>query len=393
MAKGKDEDLFHDHIPLMRPWLGETEIEEVAKVIRSGWIAQGPKVAEFEQAVARYLGVPHAVATNSATSATHLCLRLSDIGPEDRVVVPSHTCMATLNSIHLCGAQPLFGDIDPLTFNLSVESAEAAVKQGATAILVVDQIGMPCDLDSFSSLATTHGLTLIQDAATAFGASYKGRRLGSLGPLTIFSFHPRKMITTGEGGMLTTHDAKLAEKARALRSAGASISDLERHKAKGMLLQKYYDFGHNYRMTDMQGALGLVQMTKAQEILDQRTALARVYDEALTELEGVDPPFVPDYATPAYSSYLLSLRGPLDGKRDQLLSYLSERGVSCRTAIQPAHLEPYYQGAYKDLELPHTAWAAANTMFLPIFPGMTAEQQTTVIRVLKEGVASVKRLG
>ncbi len=380
------EDLFQDQIPLMRPWLGEEEVEAVADVIRSGWIAQGPRVAEFEAAVGQFLGVPHCVATNSATSATHLCLRLHEIGPQDRVVVPSSTCMATVNSIHLCGAEPVFVDIDRDTFNLSVEGTERALKAGATAILTVDQIGLPCDMGSLITLAERYGVPLVEDAATAFAASYKGKRLGSLGPLTIFSFHPRKMITTGEGGMLTTFDETLAEKARTLRSAGASVSDLVRHKAKGTIVQQYFDYGHNYRMTDLQGALGLVQLGKVEAILSERTEQARRYDQALQGMDEVAPPFVPDYATPAYSSYLISLRGKLEGQRDRLLQHMSEQAVSCRSAIQPAHLEPFYQGRYQGLRLENTAWVAANTMFLPIFPGMSPEQQERVITVLQQGV-------
>lgn len=383
------EDLFGDQIPLMRPWLGESEIEAVAEVIRSGWIAQGPRVMEFEKAVGQFLGVPHCVATNSATSATHLCLRLHKIASKDRVVVPSSTCMATVNSIHLCAAEPVFVDIDRDTFNLSVEGCEVALKAGATAILAVDQIGLPCDMGAFIALSERYGVPLVEDAATAFGASYRDRRLGSLGPLTVFSFHPRKMITTGEGGMLTTFDETLAEKARALRSAGASVSDLVRHKAKGTIVQQYFDYGHNYRMTDIQGALGLVQLGKAEAILEQRTEQARRYDQAFGAMDEIEPPHVPEYATPAYSSYLVSLRGRLEGRRDRLLQYMSEKGVSCRSAIQPAHLEPFYEGRYDDLELENTAWVAANTMFLPIFPGMTSEQQDRVVKVLQEGVLEI----
>ena len=185
------DDLFSDHIPLLKPWIEEDEVEAVSQVLRSGWIAQGPKVQEFENLVSDYLGCPHCVATNSATSALHLALRVSGIGYGDRVVAPSHTCVATLNAIHQCGATPVFADIDPRTYNLAPSAVEQVLSAEVRGILVVDQIGMPADIDTFVDLAEKHDLILVEDAATAFGASYKGKRLGSLGPPTAFSFTQR----------------------------------------------------------------------------------------------------------------------------------------------------------------------------------------------------------
>jgi len=381
------QDLFADQVPLLRPWLGDEEIEAVAEVIRSGWISQGPKVIEFENAMAAFVGTKYAVATNAATSSLHLSLRLSGVGPGDKVICPSFTCMATANAIHHTGAEPVFVDIDPRTFNLDPAAAEAAVTPKVKAIMVVHQIGLPADMDDLRAIANMHGLRIVEDAATSLGATYRGRRLGALGSPTAFSFHPRKMITTGEGGMITTDDEKLAEQARPLRSAGASSSDLMRHQAKGTLVQQYFDYGYNYRMTDLQAAIGLVQMQKLPRMIEQRRAQAQVYDAAFASMEEIEPPYVPEYVTHAYTSYLIRLRKSAPLTRDELLKEMAERGISCRVGIQPLHLEPFYRERFKDLRLPHTEEAARTTMFLSIFPGMTEDEQQRVITTLRRTLA------
>jgi dTDP-4-amino-4,6-dideoxygalactose transaminase len=373
-----------DHIPLMRPWLGVEETEAVAEVIRSGWVSSGPRVAQFEDAVARYVGARHAVAVNSCTSALHLALRLSGVGPGDEVVLPSWTCMATANAVHLAGAEPAFADIDPRTYNLNPAAAAEAVSPRTRAILLVHQIGQPADVSPFQALAERHGLVLIEDGACALGAEIDGRRVGGLGAPTTFSFHPRKMITTGEGGMLTTDDAAMAEGAARLRSHGASISDMERHRARGMLVQQYPEPGCSYRMTDIQAAIGLVQLAKLSAILEQRAAQARRYDESLARLEELEAPYVPPSARHAYSSYLIRLRPGARPGRDALLRELAERGISCRAGIPPLHHEPFYRGRFGRLDLPETEAAARTTLFLPIFPGLTEAQQALIIAALEE---------
>jgi perosamine synthetase len=377
------QDLFADQVPLLRPWLGEEEIQAVAEVIRSGWICQGPKVVEFENALATFVGAKHAVATNAATSSLHLSLRLSGVGPGDTVICPSFTCMATANAIHHAGANPVFVDIDPRTFNLDPAAMEAAVTPAVKAVMVVHQIGLPADMDALRAIAQQHALKIVEDAATSLGATYRGRRLGALGSPTAFSFHPRKMITTGDGGMITTDDEELAEQARPLRSAGASSSDLVRHQAKGVLVQQYFDYGYNYRMTDMQAAIGLVQMKKLPRMIEQRKVQAQVYDTAFASMDEIEPPYVPEYATHAYTSYLVRLRRSAPLTRDELLKEMAERGISCRVGIQPLHTEPFYRERLKDLHLPHTEEAARTTMFLPIFPGMTESEQQKVITTLR----------
>ncbi|MBZ5727241.1 MAG: DegT/DnrJ/EryC1/StrS family aminotransferase [Acidobacteriia bacterium] len=374
--------MFQDQIPLLRPWTGEEEVQAAAEVILSGWVSQGPKVMEFENAVAGYVGSRYGVATNACTSALHLALHLSGVGPGDEVIVPSFTCMATANAVHHAGALPVFADVDARTYNLDADSAAAAITPHTRAILVVHQIGLAADMEPFVALARKHSLALVEDGACSLGASVHGKRVGAIAAPTCFSFHPRKMITTGEGGMITTNDRELAERARVLRATGASISDLERHKAKGVLVQKYGEVGYNYRMTDIQAAIGTVQMRKLDAMLAERARQARRYDAALAEIGALEPPYVPPYATHAYSSYLVRVKPGARMGRDALLRRMAERGISCRTGIQPLHQEPFYAERYAGTRFPASEAAAQATMFLPIFPGLTEEQQERVIAEL-----------
>jgi len=377
--------LFDDQIPLMKPWLTEEEWYSVKEVILSGWVSQGPKVQEFENEVAKFIGAKHAVAVNACTSAIHLGLRIQGVNYGDDVILADTTCMANVNAIKMAGANPVFVDIDEYTYNIDPLLIEAAITPKTKAILNIDQIGLPNDLDAISAIASKHNLAVIDDAATAMGSKYKNEYLGSQGPVTTFSFHPRKMITTGEGGMLLTDDENIAAKARILRATGASVSDLDRHKAKGVILQKYYESGYNYRMTDIQAAIGIIQLKKIGQMLEMRAAQARYFTTALNEIEELIPPFVPDYATHAYSSYLIKIRDESTITPEYILQKMAEKNISCRFGIQPLHQEPYFmEDGWKDEMFPVSCKVAKKSFFIPIFPGLSEQHMQFIIETLKQ---------
>jgi perosamine synthetase len=376
-------------IPLARPYTDEAEVAASAAVIRSGWVSQGARAAEFEEMVAEYTGARFAIATNSCTSALHLSLYLQGVGTGDEVICPSFTCFATANAIRHVGAFPVFVEIEPRTFNLDPAAVALAVTPKTRAIMAVHQIGLAADMEPILEVAHRHGLAVVEDAATALGGEYKGKRIGGLGSPTAFSFHPRKIITTGEGGMITTDDEALAERARIVRSHGASVSDLERHKARGAIYAAYPEVGYNYRMTDIQAAVGVEQMKKLPWILARKQEIGRWYDEHLAAVEEVKVPFVPDYAVHSYQSYLITLKPHLSDRidRDALLRQMAARGISCRHGIAPMHWEPYYRQLYGALYLPITEEVSRTTMFLPIYPSMTETELKYVVDNLKDLLA------
>ena len=376
--------LFGDQIPLMRPWLEEKEWEVIKEVILSGWVSQGPKVQEFEERVADFVGAKYAVATNACTSAIHLGLRIQGVGYGDDVIVANTTCMANVNAIKMAGANPVFVDIDEKTYNIDPSLIAKAITKRTKAILTIDQIGLASDLDSIKLVAKQYGLAIVDDAATALGGKYKGSYLGNHDLVTTFSFHPRKMITTGEGGMLLTNNIDIAEEARTLRATGASVSDLERHKAKGIVLQKYYDCGFNYRMTDIQAAIGIVQMGRLPEILKERKRQADYFNEGFKDVENISIPFVPEYADHSYSSYLVKISSEVKISIEDILMKMANKKISCRYGIMPLHREPYFQNKYNDSMFPVSCEIAKRTFFIPIFPGLKDEEMEYIVDSVKE---------
>jgi len=374
-------------IPLARPYTDEKEIEAVAAVIRSGWVSQGLRVMEFEQVVADYVGARFGIATNSCTSALHLSLYLQGIEPGDEVICPSFTCMATANAIRHVGAFPEWVEIDPRTFNLDPEAVARAVSPKTRAIMAVHQIGLAADMDPIQRIAREHGLIVVEDGATALGGEYKGKRIGALGAPTCFSFHPRKVITCGEGGMITTDNEAFAERARIVRSHGASVSDVVRHQAMGTIYASYPEVGYNYRMTDIQAAVGVEQMKKLPLILERKREIAHRYDQKLAVIDEIEVPFVPDDCVHSYQSYLIRLRPTARKGRDALLRKMADRGISCRHGIAPLHLEPYYQKLHGEMHMPATEQVSYTTIFLPIYPAMSEAEIQYVVDNLKDSLA------
>jgi perosamine synthetase len=371
------------NIPITKPDLGEEEKQLISQVIESGWVSQGPKVAEFEEIFARYVGARHAVATTSCTTALHAALSVSGIGPGDEVIVPSLSFIATANSVLYCGATPVFVDVEPETCNIDVQKIEETVTRKTRAIMPVHQMGLPADLDPIKKIAEKNKLLIIEDAACAIGSEYNNTKIGGHGNIACFSFHPRKIITTGEGGMITTDDPTIAERLRRFRHHGMSVSDIERHMANSVIIETYPELGYNYRMTDMQAAMGIGQMKKLSFLLDARKQMARMYDNELGRIPHIRIPQVPSYARHNYQSYWIELLDSASVDRNTLMAKLLEKGIATRRGIMAIHRELCYQ-AYAGIYLPNTDRLTDNTLLLPLYPALSAEEQTFIINSIKE---------
>ncbi len=372
------------NIPITKPALGEDEARAPYESIRSGWVTQGPKVAEFEKAVASYVGTKHGVATTSCTTGLHLALASIGVGRGDEVIVPSFTFIASANAILYTGADVVFCEVDARTFNIDPGDIEKRITKRTKAIMPIDQIGLACDIDAVNEIAKKRGIEVVEDAAPAIGESYKGRKVGSNAHQTVFSFHPRKVITTGEGGMIMTDDPALADRARKLRAHGMSVSDLERHRSDRVIIEEYNELGFNYRMSDIQASIGLVQIRRLDELLRVRRARATRYNEELSEIRGIAVPYVPPYAEHTYQSYCLRLTKDCRLDREELMTNLLRRGIATRRGVMASHLEKTYTSRYGRLSLPITEEATRTTMLIPLYAAMTDEEQTYVIGALRE---------
>jgi perosamine synthetase len=373
-------------IPITRPWVGDEEADAAAAVVRSGWLSQGQRVQQFEATVAEYVGVRHAIATANCTSALQLALFAADVGPGDEVICPSFSFIATANAIRHTGATPVFVDIDPHTYNIDPALLQAAITPRTKAIMPVDQIGLAADIPAIREIALSHGLIVVEDAAPALGAAIGGRRVGQLSDFTCFSFHPRKSITTGEGGMIVTDDGDAAERLRRLRSHAASTSDLSRHQSGTTDLEEYWELGYNCRMTDIQAAIGVVQMGKLDVILADRRRLAERYTGLLSGDERIRTPYEPPNYYHTYQSYCIRLRGDDRLSRASIMQELADQGIATRRGVMATHLEPCYRASTADLSLPITEAAAAETLLLPLYAGMHDRDQDIVVAALRRAM-------
>jgi perosamine synthetase len=335
-------------------------------------------VAEFEEAFAASIGAGHGVAVSSCTAALHLALVVCGIGPGDEVVVPSLSFIATTNAVRYVGAVPVFADVDEATQNLTPTTVEPSLTQRTRAVILVDQAGVPADLDAMRALCEPRGIAVVEDAACAAGSSYHGQLVGASAGLATFSFHPRKLLTTGEGGMLVTADKDVAARLRRLREHGMDISAATRHQSHQPVIEHYTEVGFNFRMTDVQAAIGLVQLAKLGRQVSRRRELAQRYQQLLKGIPGVRTITDPEYGTTNYQSFWVLLPDDFPVSRDELLQRLAEAGVSARRGIMAAHLEPAYSGLAHD-PLPVTERLTARTLILPLFHDLTESQQDHVV--------------
>ena len=387
-----------DFIPVARPDLSDTEVSAAARAILSGWVTQGPEVAAFEREFAEFVSAPHACAVSSGTTALHLALLGVGVRPGDEVITVSHSYIATANSIRYCGAIPVFVDIDPPTFNIDPAKVEDAISERTRAVLCVHQMGMPCDLNSILEIANRHGLKVVEDAACAVGSEilWNGHweKIGHpRGDVACFSFHPRKLLTTGDGGMLTTADAELDRKFRLWRQHGMSVPDTVRHHSSQVVFESYPELGFNYRLTDIQAAIGREQLKRLPKALAERRQLSARYRELLSDIPGLILPSEPAWARSNWQSFCVRLPEAMP-QRDVMQKMLDE-DIATRRGIMCAHLEPAYSapGSWRCPQpgctpggrcpnLAESERAQNQGVILPLFSGLTPEQQERVCATL-----------
>jgi dTDP-4-amino-4,6-dideoxygalactose transaminase len=369
-------------IPVMRPYLGAEEAAAAAAAVSSGWVAQGPRVAEFETSFARYVGAEHGVAVSSCTTALHLSLVLLGVGPGDEVVVPSLSFIATANAARYVGATPVFADVELATGNLTVDTIDAVRTPRTRAVIAVHQGGVPFDTRALREACAGWDIALVEDAACAAGSTVDGRPVGAGALVAAWSFHPRKVITTGEGGALTVDRAEWATRLRRLREHGMNVSAADRHASTQPVLESYLETGFNYRMTDVQAAIGLVQLSKLDTMVARRRELAARYHTLLADVAGLTPVRDPAYGTSNYQSFWVLLDESYGRERNDVLAKLAEAGISARRGIMAAHLEPAYAGTAGTADLPVTERLTRDSLILPLFHELTAADQDHVVETL-----------
>jgi len=370
-------------IPVAKPYLGKEEAQNAYDTILSNWVTQGPRVQEFEEKFADYVGSKYAVALSNCTTALHLAMIVSGIKAGDEVICPSMSYIATANAITYVGATPVFAEVESSTYNIDVLHTEKLITSKTKAILIVHQIGLPADIDAFKALCEKHNLKLIEDAACAAGSSYKGNKIGYHSDLVCFSFHPRKVITTGDGGMITTNNENYYNRLKLLRQHGMSVNDRVRHNSTKVIIEDHLEIGYNYRLTDIQAAVGIKQLERLDWIVTERRKIAQKYQEAFKEIDFIRLPLEPEGYVTNWQSYVIYLKPESPIKRNELMQLMLDKEISTRRGVMTSHRESAYKNFKLVSDLPVSEDASDNSIVLPLYVPMSEEETDFIIDTLK----------
>lgn len=369
-------------IPIAKPYLTAEEAQAAYDTILTGWITQGPKVQEFEEKFATYTGAPYAVAVSNCTTALHLSLIVAGISAGDEVICPSMSYIASANAIRYVGANPVFADVETHTYNIDPVDAEKKITARTKAILIVHQIGVPANIDAFQKLCNKYGLKLIEDAACAAGSMYKGKKIGAHSELVCFSFHPRKVISTGDGGMITTNRKDYYDRLRLLRQHAMSVNDRLRHESKRLIFEDHVELGYNYRMTDIQAAVGIKQLEKLDWIVAERRKIAAAYNAAFKNIDCISILTEPEHSYFNYQSYTIFLKPSCPLSRNELMQALLDSGIASRRGIMTAHRETAYKNEYAGLHLLVSEDLQDRSIILPLYVPMTDVEINYIIETV-----------
>lgn len=366
-------------IALAKPYLTNDEAQAAFDTILTGWITQGPKVQEFEEKFAAYTGAKYAVAVSNCTTALHLALIVAGIKEGDEVICPSMSYIATANAIKYTGASPVFADVLPHTYNIDVADAENKITTKTKAILIVHQVGIPADINGFKKLCKKYGLKLIEDAACAAGSAYEGQKIGANSEAVCFSFHPRKVISTGDGGMITTNRLDYYERLKLLRQHGMSVNDRVRHASDKIIFEEHVEVGYNYRMTDIQASVGIKQLEKLDWIVSERRKVAAIYNKAFKGVNIFKTLCEPEGSYFNYQSYIVYLKDNCPLTRNELMQKLLDKGIASRRGIMTSHRELAYKNQYNDISLPVSEDLQDRSIVLPLYVPMSEDDIKYVI--------------
>ena len=366
-------------IPIAKPYLTKDEAQAAYDTILSGWITQGPRVAEFEEKFANYTGAKYAVAVSNCTTGLHLAMIVAGIKSGDEVICPSMSYIATANCIKYVGATPVFAEVSSHTYNLDIVDTEKKITSKTKAILLVHQIGMPADIDAFQTLCRKYNLKLIEDAACAAGSSYNGNKIGSHSELVCFSLHPRKVISTGDGGMITTNNEDYYNRLKLLRQHGMSINDRVRHESSKIIFEDHLEIGYNYRMTDIQASVGIKQLEKLDWIIEERRKIAKQYHEAFKDIQCIQLPIEADGFFSNYQSYSIYLKDNCPLRRNDLMQKMLDSGISTRRGIMTIHRETAYKIECISNKLPISEEVSDNSIIIPLYVPMEPEDVEKII--------------